>query len=365
MSADKIDRRKTTDRGRYDTILGYAALTAVIIGCFLVLRPFLSAIAWAAVLAFAAWPIYRRLEELLRGRKTLAALLMTLLAVMVLLAPFYVVWQSLGDNFEALSAAVRAIWADGLPDPPAWVAELPLIGERLAAYWQSVAHDTGRLGAELRRLFDTARPMLFAGGLSIGNGILQLTVAILIAFFFFRDGRTAAALLTATVNRMAGARGEQLVSEAGNTVLGVVYGILGTALAQGVVAGVGFVIADVPGAILLGFLTFLMSIVPSGPPLVWIPVAIWLFVQGRPGMGVFMLIWGMIVSSIDNVIKPMIISRGSNLSFMLVLLGVLGGAFAFGFLGVFLGPTLLAIGLRLLNEWTARGEDSALTAPPR
>ena len=123
------------------------------------------------------------------------------------------------------------------------------------------------------------------------------------------------------------------------------------ALAQGVVAGIGFLIAGVPGATLLGFATFFLSVVPVGPPMIWIPVTLWLFVQGSTGWAVFMALWGLLViSMVDNVLKPMIISHGSHLPFMLVLLGVLGGAAAFGFVGIFLGPTLLAVGYRMVNE---------------
>jgi predicted PurR-regulated permease PerM len=131
----------------------------------------------------------------------------------------------------------------------------------------------------------------------------------------------------------------------------VVYGILGTALAQAVMAGIGFAIAGVPGAAMLTLLTFFLSVVPVGPPLIWIPAALWLFYQGASGWGIFMLIWGMGVSSLDNVVKPWLISQGSDMPFLLIFLGCIGGALAFGFIGVFLGPTLLAVGYRLVQEW--------------
>ena len=187
--------------------------------------------------------------------------------------------------------------------------------------------------------------MLFAG-------LLQLALAVLVAFFLYRDGEAAAAKIERMTSRIGGSRGRHLLTVAGSTVTSVVYGILGTALAQGLVAGIGFLIAGVPGAALLGFATFLLSVVPVGPPLIWIPAAIWLFVQGFTGWAIFMGLWGLLViSMVDNVLKPMIISRGSHLPFMLVLLGVLGGVAAFGFVGIFLGPTLLAVGYRMVNEW--------------
>ncbi len=140
--------------------------------------------------------------------------------------------------------------------------------------------------------------------------------------------------------------------------------VYGTALAQAVVAGIGFAIAGVPRAGLLTLLTFFLSVVPIGPPLVWIPAAIWLFYQGSLGWGIFMVCWGVLVSSVDNVIKPMIISQGSHIPFILILFGVLGGALAFGFIGVFLGPLLLALGYRLLQEWVSTEAEPSVWRPP-
>jgi predicted PurR-regulated permease PerM len=179
-------------------------------------------------------------------------------------------------------------------------------------------------------------------------------LSIFIAFFLFRDGVSVAKRLNNVVERIGGERGEHLLIIAGKTVRGVVYGILGTALVQAVMAGIGFVIAGVPGAALLALLTFFSSVVPVvGTALTWLPAALWLFHQGSTGWGIFMLIWGLLVANVDNVVKPWLISQGSDLPFILILFGVLGGALAFGFIGVFLGPTLLAVGFRLVEEWIA------------
>jgi predicted PurR-regulated permease PerM len=206
---------------------------------------------------------------------------------------------------------------------------------------------------------------MLGAGVRFGRGILELAMSVLIAFFLFRDGVRVANQFTSAIERIAGERAKHLIDVAGSTVRGVVHGILGTALAQGVLAGIGFAIAGVPGAGLLALLTFFLSVVPFGPPLVWIPAVIWLFHQDHTGWAIFMLCWGGIVSSVDNVIKPYLISHGSNLPFILILFGVLGGVAAFGFIGVFLGPTLLAVAFRLLQEWTAtRALEVAQSAPP-
>jgi predicted PurR-regulated permease PerM len=189
-----------------------------------------------------------------------------------------------------------------------------------------------------------------------------LALSIFITFFLFRDGIAVGQRLNAAVERIGGERGGHLLTVAGKTVRGVVYGILGTALAQAVMAGIGFIVAGVPGAALLALLTFFFSVVPVlGTALVWGPAAIWLFHQGSTGWGIFTLIWGLGVANIDNVVKPWLISQGSDMPFILIFFGVLGGALAFGFIGVFLGPTLLAVGFRLVEEWSA----SARPAPDK
>ena len=169
------------------------------------------------------------------------------------------------------------------------------------------------------------------------------------------------------IERISGEQGKHLLTVAGQTVRGVVYGILGTALAQAVMTGIGLFIAGVPGAALLALLTFFASIVPVvGTGLIWIPAALWLFYQGSTGWGIFMLIWGVGVASLDNIIKPWLISQGSEMPFILIFFGVIGGALAFGFIGVFLGPTLLAVGYRLTQEWISshRSAPASSLSPP-
>lgn len=342
--------------------LGLVVAAFLLVGCLLVMAPFISAILWSVVLCFSSWPLYRRLVRWMRNRRTLAALLMSLAMVLVVLLPFVVVGYTLADNVQELTAATRK-WIDaGPPAPPAWLNKVPLVGQQATEYWQEFTHDSAGVVKELKRFIEPVSQALLKVGIALGHGVLQLALSILVAFFLFRDGLAAADWLNAAVVRIGGERGRHLLTVAGNTVRGVVYGILGTALVQAVTAGVGFFIAGVPAAGLLALLTFFLSVVPVGPPLVWIPAAIWLFNQGETGWGIFMLIWGFGVSSVDNVVKPWLISQGSNMPFILIFFGVLGGAIAFGFIGVFLGPTLLAVGFRLVREWAAAHRPEPLPA---
>ena len=342
------------NRSRMEQNLGWFILIVLAAGCLFVMRPFVSALLWAAILTFSCWPLYRRLLALVGNRRTLAATLISLAMIFIILIPFIVVGSTLADHVSALTTAVRKSIDAGPPAPPQWLQKVPLVGPRAVEQWQNLAADTSQFLPVARRFIETAGGWLLGLGVLLGSGLVQLTLSIFIAFFLFRDGVKVAEQLSNAVVRIGGDRGAHLLGLAGNTVRGVVYGIIGTALVQAVIAGVGFMIAGVPGAGVLMLLTFFLSVVPMGPPLVWIPAAVWLFHQGSTGWGIFMIVWGIGVSSIDNFVKPWLISRGSAMPFLLILFGVLGGAMAFGFIGVFLGPTLLAVGYRIVQEWFSR-----------
>ncbi len=342
-------------RSKLEQNLGWAILGLLLGGCLLVLLPFVSASVWAAVLSFAIWPVYRRLVKALGGRTNLASFVMALALICLILVPFVIIGATLAENVEQLTTATRR-WIDaGPPAPPEWLATVPGVGRQAAEYWQSLAGDSSKLLAAAERVLEPLSRWLLTAGLALGRGMFELALSILIAFFLLRDGGAVAERLNAAVERIGGERGLHLLELAGNTVRGVVYGILGTALVQALMAGIGFLIAGIPGSGVLALLTFFLSVVPFGPALIWLPATLWLFQQGFIGWGIFMLIWGVGVSSIDNVVKPWIISQGSAMPFLLIFFGGLGGALAFGFIGVFIGPTLLAVGYRLVAEWASSG----------
>jgi hypothetical protein len=191
---------------------------------------------------------------------------------------------------------------------------------------------------ELARLLPAAKKIGVWGGKALAQGIFQIALSLLIAFFFYRDGHAAANQIHASLHQIAGERGDRLLELAGSTIRAVVYGVLGTALLQGVVAAIGFAVAGVPGAVSLGFVTFVLSFLPGGPPIVAAPAAFWLYREGSTAWAVFMIAWGVMVGALDNVVKPLLVSRGGSTPMILVMLGVLGGALAFGVIGMFLGP---------------------------
>lgn len=340
-----------------EQIIGWAIVLLLLAGCLMVLRPFVSALLWAVIFCSASWPLYVRLLRLLRNHNTLAASFMTLGMILIVLLPFVITGATLADNVKALTEAVHKWVETGPPQPPEWLGKIPLVGDRAVESWQNIAADTGSIMGQIEKWLPTISAWLLKSGLFIGHGLLQLALSIFIAFFLFRDGVYISGRVNAAIDRVSSGRGMRLITVARNTVRGVVYGILGTALVQAVVMGIGLFIAGVPGAVLLALLTFLSSIVPVvGTGLVWIPAAIWLFHQGSTGWAIFLLAWGIGVGSLDNVVKPWLISQGSDMPFLLIFFGVIGGIIVFGFIGVFLGPTLLAIGYRITEEWMSTAQ---------
>jgi predicted PurR-regulated permease PerM len=405
-----------------EPFLGWAALLLLLGGCFFVLRPFMTALMWAIILAYSLYPLQKVFTRWFRGSRTLAACLVTLTMAVVFTGPVVLIGVSLAQDGKDLAKATRDWFMSAPEEPPGWVSGMPVLGDELAAYWGAVVEDRNRwmeqldeamkpkpprpkivvetdrglilreapvqplgqsarepgldadAGAELAdddsphlvmmmgKVLIWAKSWLIAAGLAVGQGVTQVLLSALLAFFLLRDASELSERLAVAVERVAGPRGRYLIKVAGNTVRGVIFGILGTALAQALVAGLGFWVAGVPGVVLLAVLTFFFAVVPFGPPLIWLPAALWLFAQNQPGWAVFMLIWGAVaISSVDNLLRPFLISQGSKMPFILIFVGVIGGALAFGLVGVFIGPTLLAVAFRLIAEWSAntiQDEDS-------
>ncbi len=340
---------------RIEQIAGIAALGLVIVGCFVVLRPFISAVIWAAIVCYCTWPLYERMERVSGHRRNWVALGMVLIVTLVLVVPFVVVGMALAGSTAETVKVITGYIKAGLPAAPAWLVSIPFVGGPLNGYWTDVASDPDRLAGLIRQALMNSKSWILDTGLALGEGILQLLLSVFVMFFFFRDGERVVTRLSEGFQRIAGDQTQHLMAVVGHTVRGVVYGVLGTALAQGVLAAIGFWVAGVDSALLLGMLTFLVALIPFGPPLIWIPVCVWLFCTSGVGWAVFMALWGLlVVSGIDNVLRPYLISRGSTLPFALVLLGVMGGVIAFGFIGLFIGPTLLAVGYCLIDEWSSR-----------
>lgn len=329
------------------------AVLLLVVGCLVVLRPFMAAVLFGGAIVISSWPLYLMLLPRMRNQRTLAAITLTLSLTLLVIVPIALVAYNLADDVGRFYDQVRTAVDTGQVAPPAWLRQIPLVGEALDKYVRELVASREQMMDLAKRMMEPARHTLMSGGIVLGAGVAQMSLAVFVSFFLYRDGQRILQGLTVGMARVIGPDAPKVAQIVSQTVRGVMYGLLGTALAQALVAAIGFAIAGVPAVPLLSFATFIMSLVPVGPPLIWGGAALWLFNQGHVGWGMFMLIWGVVlISGVDNIVKPMLISRGSSLPFVLVLLGVLGGVLAFGFVGLFIGPTLLAVGYSLLREWT-------------
>jgi predicted PurR-regulated permease PerM len=333
--------------------IGITILALIAVGAFLVLRPFLSAIVWAAVLTYSTWPMFERLKARLGEREILAAAVMILAVACALVLPIAVLAWSMADEVVRVSGIIRRWFEYGLPALPPWVVDIPLLGGRLVRRWHDL-FQTGDLTQNLSPYVATARAYLLIVASTVTNALLELLLSLLLAFFFYCNGLKIGAAVNTMGVSLTGERGHRLVGIVAATIRGVVKGLLGTNLLQAILGALGFWAAGVPGAMLLGFFVFFLTVIPLGASLVWIPAVIWVANTGRQGTALVLALWCVLIFAVlENVARPFLMGRGSTLPALLILLGMLGGMSAFGFLGVFLGPALLALVYALIEEWRA------------
>lgn len=337
-----------------------ALVVLLIVGCLAVLWPMIGAVLFAFVVWICTWSFYAgKILPRLGGRDTLGASLMTLLLILVMLLPMTFLAGSLVSGADKLIALAKPYVDQGLLQaPPAWVSGLPFFGGEIDTFWHDIANSRDELNGLLKQLIDPARQFVLALGGIAANGLLQLALVLFVVFFLYRDGTKFSHALIVGAHKLGGELGGEMLNKTRDTVIGVMLGIVGTAAAQGTVAMLGFLIAGVPEAMLLGFATFFLSMVPIGPPLIWGGAAAWLYSQEQTGWAVFMVLYGIfVVSSIDNFVKPILMARGAGISILLIGLGVLGGVLVFGFIGIFLGPVLLSLGQMLFGRWTEKEDE--------
>ena len=337
----------------YQIIAGLTGVTLILVGCIIILAPFFPAMLLATIFALATWPAFDWLHKKLKLRTALAAGLMTALLALSFVMPLIIIGTSIVDNYDRVYETVQSTLNADPVETAQHIKGVPVVGDSLEKLWMLAMTDREALSERLKEYSGEMTKRLLPLGKAIGQGLFDVTLGVIIAYFLFRYGTVVAARVSTLIQKFGGKHGQRLLQVSTNTLTGVVYGLLGTALAQGAFAAIGFWIAEVPGATFLGLLTFFLSLIPIGPPMVWIPAVLWLLSEGETFWAIFLGLWGVVViGSIDNVLKPYFISRGSNLPLLLVLLGILGGVVAFGFIGVFIGPTLLALAYSLIMEWS-------------
>jgi predicted PurR-regulated permease PerM len=319
---------------------------------YLMLRWFIAPVVWALILAYVTWPLYARLRENLHDNAIGSALLMTVLLTTAFVLPL--LWLIGLVQVEVVIAyqAVSVYLSDGVQSLPDILKQIPWVGERLQQVVDGIAGDPAELRAEVLRWAQSWLGNLteLLGG--VGRNAAKLGFAVLTVVFVYRDGEKLLGQVRALLLRFLGRRAEGYLSAIGATTTAVLYGLVLTALAQGVLAGLGYWAAGIRAPALLGALTALVALIPFGTPFVWGTLGIWLLVTGDTLPGIGLLLWGaLVVSWVDNLIRPLVISNASQVPFLLVMFGVLGGIAAFGLVGMFVGPVIMAVLMAVWREW--------------
>lgn len=329
-------------------------IAGLIVTCLWIVRPFLPAVIWGATLVIATWPIMRRLQARLWDSRGLATIVMTLALLLVFVVPFWLAIGTIVANSSQILKWAEVIASLSISPPPAWVAEIPLIGPSVAQAWESI----GDVGS--RELLQKIRPYAgvltdwFVGAVGgFGMVLLQFLLTVAVSAILYVRGEQAASAVTRFGIRLAGSRGQQSVQLAAQAIRGVALGVVVTAFIQSGIGAIALIIAGVPFAPVLCAVMFMLCIAQLGPGLVLLPSVIWMFSSGNVGSATFLLICSVIAIGSDNVLRPILIRRGVDLPLLLILVGVVGGLIAFGLIGLFLGPTVLAVGYTLLAAWVA------------
>lgn len=332
-------------------ILAITLIGLLLVACLWILRPFLPALIWATMLAIATWPVLLSIEKKVRSRRS-AVLILMILLVLTFVVPFTLAVGTIVENAPNINALGKQFATMKIPPPPAWFERLPLIGEIATDYWhQAAASKPGELTNRLAPHVSNIAKWMVAQAGSLGMMLVHFILTLILTALLYINGEVAADMVRRLAYRIAEDRGENAVLLAAKSVRAVAQGVVITALVQAIMAGLGLAVVGIPYASLLTALIFMLTIAQIGAGPVLIPVVIWLFWKESIGWGSAMLVWSIIVMSMDGFMRPILIRRNANLPLLLIFAGVIGGLIAFGVIGLFIGPVLLAVAYTLMRAW--------------
>lgn len=353
---------QTRDLARITLVMLIIGL--LIAGSLWVVKPFLPALVWASMIVVATWPILEKLDAWLGGRRTPAATIMTLALLLLIVVPLTLAIMTLVGHASDLKESAKTLTALQVPPPPAWVDRVPLVGHRISWEWQLAAHKgLGGLAAKLSPYAGIFTGWVVARAGSLGMLVLHFLLMLVMAAILYGSGETAARWVIRLARRLSGNQGEKLVRLAAQSVRAVALGIVVTALVQSLIGGIGLAVAGIPFVPVLVSLMLMLCLAQIGPLPVLLPAVGWLFWSGQTGWAVFLMVCAVTAASLDNLLRPYLIRKGANLPLALILTGVIGGLLAFGIVGLFVGPVLLAISYTLLNDWIRGAEENTLSEP--
>lgn len=334
------------------TVLGVLAIALLLVTTVWILQPFLLAVVWATMIAVASWPLLLKVQRQLGDSRRLAVLVMTAALLLALIVPLTLAVMTILENVDVMKDWIWTLSAQGLPQPPSWVGDLPLIGDRMAARWaEAAAGGPEGLSAKLSIYAQKALIWFVGYAGNLGLIVVQCLLGLVLTAILYVQGETAAAGVRKFFFRLSGERGEAMVVLAGKAIRAVALGIVVTALIQSALGGIGLWIAGVPGVGLLTALMFMLAISQIGVGPVLLAAVGWLFWKGSTAWAIVLLVWGVVVGALDNIVRPLLIKKGASLPLLLIMAGVIGGLMAFGVIGLFVGPMMLAVSYTLVKAW--------------
>ena len=327
----------------------------LIAGSLWILSPFLAAFVWATMIVVATWPLMRRLERALGGRRALAVGVMTIGLLAILIVPLAVALEAILTHTDEFAALLQRLPTAQLPAAPEWVGKLPMVGERAQAAWNGLASEgVADLLAQAQPYARAAAEWLARQAGSFALVLVQFLLIVILSAVLFSGGESWAGWLRRFGRRLAGEQGDRMVVLAGQAIRGVALGVVVTALVQSALGGIGLAIVGVPFAGVLTAIMFALCIAQLGPILVLLGATAWAYYALGAGWGTFLLAWALVVGLMDNFLRPILIRRGADLPLLLIFAGVIGGLVAFGVIGIFVGPVVLAVAYTLLDNWVDR-----------
>jgi predicted PurR-regulated permease PerM len=341
--------------------LGVLGIGLLLGGCLWVMRPFLSATLWATMIVVSTWPLLLRLQARFGGRRAPAVAVMAAILLLVLLVPLGAAVSTIVDQSDRIVELSHELSSPRMPQPPGWIPRIPVVGDKLNDRWLELAAlDPDALTARVTPYLRTGLSWFAAQAGSFGLLLLNFLLTVVIAAVLYAQGEGAALQLRRFFRRLAGDRGDHIVTLSGKSIRAVALGIVGTAAVQSVLAGIGLFSVGIPFAAILTAIVFILCIAQLGPALAVLPGVIWLYATGNPGRGTVLVVILVVTMVIDNVLRPLLIKRGGDLSLLLIFPGVVGGLLWLGIIGLFVGPVILAVTSTLLDSWISSGLD----APP-
>jgi predicted PurR-regulated permease PerM len=330
---------------------------ALIAASFWVFRPFLTSFIWATIIVIATWPLLLKLQSWLWQKRGLAVAVMTIILLLVLVIPLTLAISAIIDSADKITDWIKSLSTFTVPAMPEWIGKIPLVGKKVAERWQQYsALPPEELSVMMTPYANNALKWFMAKAGSIGMMILQFLLTVIISAILYAKGETAASGVRKFALRLAGPKGDETAVLAAKAVRGVALGVVLTAIIQTVLAGTGLAITGIPAVTILTAVIFILCIAQIGPAIVLILSIIWLFYSGQTLWGSVLIAWSVPVLLIDNIIRPVLIKKGADLPLLLIFAGVIGGLIAFGVIGLFIGPVVLAVSHVLLKAWVSEGE---------